>query len=90
VARANKADAALLETRSGRGAWVCSKKRPTVPPRYSYVGNGRDYRSNEPERGFMDQKQFGLHVLALLVELESDQAKVLEAICGGPTLDFGR
>ena len=31
-----------------------------------------------------------LHVLALLVDLEPDQAQLLEAICGGPTLDFGR
>ncbi|MBL9122197.1 MAG: hypothetical protein JNG90_01105 [Planctomycetaceae bacterium] len=29
-----------------------------------------------------------LHVLALLVEMEPAQAKLLEAICGGPTLDF--
>jgi len=29
-----------------------------------------------------------LHVLALLVELEPAQAKLLEAICGGPTLDY--
>jgi hypothetical protein len=29
-----------------------------------------------------------LNVLALLVELEPDQAKLLEAICAGPTLDF--
>jgi hypothetical protein len=31
-----------------------------------------------------------LHVLALLVEMEPDQAKLLEAICEGPTLDYGR
>lgn len=31
-----------------------------------------------------------LHVLAMLVELEPAQAKLLEAICGGPTLDYGR
>lgn len=31
-----------------------------------------------------------LHVLALLVELEPAQAKLLEAICEGPTLDFRR
>ena len=31
-----------------------------------------------------------LHVLALLVEMEPDQAKLLEAICGGPTLDYSR
>ncbi len=31
-----------------------------------------------------------LHVLAMLVELEPDQAKLLEAICGGPTLRFHR
>ena len=31
-----------------------------------------------------------LHVLALLVEMEPDQAKLLEAICEGPTLDFRR
>lgn len=31
-----------------------------------------------------------LHVLALLVELEPDQAEVLEAICEGPTLAFHR
>jgi hypothetical protein len=31
-----------------------------------------------------------LHVLALLVELEPAQAKLLEAICGGPTLDYRR
>ncbi|HVA46703.1 MAG TPA: hypothetical protein VNH11_10100 [Pirellulales bacterium] len=29
-----------------------------------------------------------LHVLALLVEKERDQAQNLEAICAGPTLDF--
>ena len=29
-----------------------------------------------------------LHVLALLVEMEPAQAKLLEAICGGPTLDY--
>jgi hypothetical protein len=29
-----------------------------------------------------------LHVLALLVEMEPDLAQNLEAICGGPTLDF--
>src|SRR5207248_2025309 len=29
-----------------------------------------------------------LHVLALLVELEPAQAKTLEMICGGPTLDY--
>jgi hypothetical protein len=29
-----------------------------------------------------------LRVLALLVELERDQAKLLEAICAGPTLEF--
>jgi hypothetical protein len=29
-----------------------------------------------------------LHVLALLVELEPDQAQLLEAICGGPTVDY--
>lgn len=29
-----------------------------------------------------------LHVLALLVEKEPDQAQLLEAICAGPTLDF--
>jgi hypothetical protein len=31
-----------------------------------------------------------LHVLALLVEMEPAQAKLLEAICGGPTLDYRR
>jgi hypothetical protein len=31
-----------------------------------------------------------LHVLTLLVELEPDQAKLLEVICGEPTLDFRR
>lgn len=31
-----------------------------------------------------------LHVLALLVEMEPAQAQLLEAICEGPTLDFGR
>jgi hypothetical protein len=31
-----------------------------------------------------------LHVLALLVEIEPDQAQLLEAICGGPTLRFRR
>jgi hypothetical protein len=31
-----------------------------------------------------------LHVLTLLVEIEPAQAKLLEAICGGLTLDFGR
>ena len=31
-----------------------------------------------------------LHVLALLVEMEPAQAKLLEAICEGPTLDFRR
>jgi hypothetical protein len=31
-----------------------------------------------------------LHVLALLVELEPAQAKLLEEICGGPTLDIRR
>lgn len=31
-----------------------------------------------------------LNVLALLVELEPDQAKLLEAICGGPTLNLSR
>ena len=31
-----------------------------------------------------------LHVLALLVELEPDQAKLLEAICAGPTLTYRR
>ena len=31
-----------------------------------------------------------LHVLALLVEMEPDQAKLMEAICEGPTLDFRR
>lgn len=31
-----------------------------------------------------------LHVLALLVDMEPAQAKVLEAICGGPTLDYRR
>lgn len=31
-----------------------------------------------------------LHVLALLVELEPEQAKLLEAICEGPTLTFDR
>lgn len=31
-----------------------------------------------------------LHVLALLVELEPDQAKLLEAICEGPTLTYRR
>ena len=30
------------------------------------------------------------HVLALLVEMEAAQAKLLEAICGGPTLDYRR
>jgi hypothetical protein len=30
------------------------------------------------------------HVLALLVELEPAQAKLLEEICGGPTLDIRR
>ena len=29
-----------------------------------------------------------LHVLALIVEMEPDQAQNLEAICAGPTLDF--
>lgn len=29
-----------------------------------------------------------LHVLAMLIELEPEQAKLLEAICEGPTLDF--
>jgi Type ISP C-terminal specificity domain len=29
-----------------------------------------------------------LHVMALLVEMEPAQAKLLEAICGGPTLDY--
>ncbi len=29
-----------------------------------------------------------LHVLALLVEMEPDQAKLMEAICDGPTLDY--
>jgi hypothetical protein len=31
-----------------------------------------------------------LNVLALLVEMESDQAQLLEAICAGPTVDFRR
>jgi hypothetical protein len=31
-----------------------------------------------------------LNVLALLVELEPVQAKLLEEICGGPTLNFRR
>jgi hypothetical protein len=31
-----------------------------------------------------------LHVLALLVEMEPDQAKLLEAICEGPTLAYHR
>lgn len=31
-----------------------------------------------------------LNVLALLVEMEPTQAKLLEAICEGPTLDFRR
>lgn len=31
-----------------------------------------------------------LNVLALLVEMEPAQAKLLEEICGGPTLDYGR
>jgi hypothetical protein len=31
-----------------------------------------------------------LHVLALLVELEPDQAKLLEAICERPTLEYRR
>lgn len=31
-----------------------------------------------------------LHVLALLVEMEPTQARLLEEICEGPTLDFGR
>ena len=31
-----------------------------------------------------------LHVLALLVELEPKQAKLREAICAGPTRDYGR
>jgi hypothetical protein len=31
-----------------------------------------------------------LHVLTLLVEIEPAQAKLLEAICGGPTLDYRR
>jgi hypothetical protein len=31
-----------------------------------------------------------LHVLALLVDLEPEQAKLLEAICDGKTLDLGR
>jgi hypothetical protein len=31
-----------------------------------------------------------LHVLALLVELEPAQARLLEAICEGPTLDHRR
>jgi hypothetical protein len=30
-----------------------------------------------------------VHVLALLVEMEPAQAQLLEAICEGPTLDFG-
>jgi hypothetical protein len=30
-----------------------------------------------------------LHVLAMLAELEPAQEKLLEAICGGPTLDYG-
>jgi hypothetical protein len=29
-----------------------------------------------------------LHVLTLLVEIEPDQAKLLEAICEGPTLAY--
>ena len=29
-----------------------------------------------------------LHVLALLVEMEPAQAKLMEAICEGPTLDY--
>jgi hypothetical protein len=31
-----------------------------------------------------------LHVLGLLVEIEPDQAKLMEAICEGATLDFRR
>ncbi len=31
-----------------------------------------------------------MNVLALFVEMEPDQAKLLEAICEGPTLDFRR
>ena len=31
-----------------------------------------------------------LNVLSLQVEMEPDQAKLLEAICEGPTLDFRR
>jgi hypothetical protein len=31
-----------------------------------------------------------LNVLAMLVEIEPIQAQLLEAICGGPTLDFRR
>jgi hypothetical protein len=31
-----------------------------------------------------------LHVLALLVEMEPDQAQLLEAICEGETLSYGR
>ena len=32
----------------------------------------------------------GVHVLALLVEIEPAQATLLEKICGGPTLDYRR
>jgi hypothetical protein len=31
-----------------------------------------------------------LHVLALLVEMEPAEAKLLEAICAGPTLAYRR
>ena len=31
-----------------------------------------------------------LHVLALLVEMEPDQANLVEAICDGPTLTYPR
>jgi hypothetical protein len=31
-----------------------------------------------------------INVLALLVELEPDQAKLLESICDGPTLSYRR
>jgi hypothetical protein len=44
----------------------------------------------QPDHWLVEYMTELLHVLALLVETEPAQAKLLEEICGGPTLDYRR
>lgn len=48
------------------------------------------YQAYSPLAEYTTELLNVLHVLAMLVELEPDQAHLLETICDAPTLDFRR